>query len=253
MKIVYHPDYNEVYASDPAAAAGRIEAILKELKDKYDFVEPKPASEDDLKRVHTQFHIDFIKRNSDRYETLYEIACLAAGGAILAAELGMTGESAFGLIRPPGHHASSDHCWGFCFFNNIAIALAKLQAENRIQKALILDFDLHFGDGTDNIFAGSEIKYFQPQIRDRGAFIEAIKKKFEVEREYDILAVSAGFDRHVEDWGGLLTTDDYRVIGQAVKEAAQKICQGRRFAVLEGGYNHRVLGKNVKAFLEGLE
>jgi len=131
--------------------------------------------------------------------------------------------------------------------------LAKLQAENRIQKALILDFDLHFGDGTDNIFAGSKIKYFQPQTRDREGFIEEIKKKFEVEREYDILAVSAGFDRHVEDWGGLLTIDDYRIIGQAVKEAAQKICQGRRFAVLEGGYNHKVLGKNVKAFLEGLE
>ena len=253
MKIVYHPDYNEVYTSDPAAAAGRMEAILKELAGEYDFLEPSPASEDDLKRVHTQSHIECIKRNPYSYEDLYEIACLAAGGAILAAELGMKGESAFGLIRPPGHHASSDHCWGFCFFNNIAIALAKLQAENRIQKALILDFDLHFGDGTDNIFTGTKIKYFQPQVRSRGDFIEAIKKKFEVEKEYDILAVSAGFDRHVDDWGGLLTTEDYRIIGQAVKEAAQKNCQGRRFAVLEGGYNHLVLGKNVKAFLEGLE
>jgi acetoin utilization deacetylase AcuC-like enzyme len=251
MKIVYHPDYNKVYAADPAAEAGRIEAILTELKSKYDFLEPKPASEEDLKRVHTKSHIEIIKR--DRYETLYGIACLAAGGAILTAELGMTGESAFGLIRPPGHHASSDSCWGFCFFNNIAVALAKLRAENRIQKALILDFDLHFGDGTDNIFAGSKIKYFQPQIRHREGFIEEINKKFAVEREYDILAVSAGFDRHVEDWGGLLTTDDYRIIGQAVKEAAQKICQGRRFAVLEGGYNHKVLGKNVKAFLEGMQ
>jgi acetoin utilization deacetylase AcuC-like enzyme len=253
MKIVYHPNYNTVYASDPAAEAGRMEAIFMELQGKYDFLEPEPASEDDLKRVHTQSHIDLIERNPNRYENPYEIGCLAAGGAILAAELGMKGESSFGLIRPPGHHASSDHCWGFCFFNNIAVALAKLQAENRIQKALILDFDLHFGDGTDNIFAGSKIKYFQPPTRDRKGFIEEINKKFQVEREYDILAVSAGFDRHVEDWGGLLTTEDYRIIGQAVKEAAQKICQGRRFAVLEGGYNHKVLGKNVKAFLEGLE
>lgn len=249
MKIIYHPDYNEVYASDPAARAGRIEAILKELKGKYDFLEPEPASEDDLKRVHTQSHIDFIKRNSH----LYKIACLAAGGAILAAELAMKGEPAFGLIRPPGHHASPDRCWGFCFFNNIAIALAKLQAENRIQKALILDFDLHFGDGTNNIFAESEIKYFQPKTRNKEGFIEEIKKKFEVEKDYDILAVSAGFDRHLEDWGGMLTTDDYRTIGKAVKEAAQKICQERRFAVLEGGYNYRVLGKNVKAFLEGFD
>jgi acetoin utilization deacetylase AcuC-like enzyme len=252
MKIVYHPDYLGIYASDPAAAAGRLEPIVKELQGTYDFLEPKPAGEDDLRRVHTQSHVDFIKMNPERYENLYKTACLAAGGAILAAELAMKGESAFGLIRPPGHHASPDHCWGFCYFNNIAIALAKLRAENRIQKALILDFDLHYGDGTDNIFAGSKINYFQPQIRAREGFVEEIKQKFEIEKDYDILAISAGFDRHVEDWVGILTTADYRVIGQAAKEAAQKICQGRRFAVLEGGYNHSVLGKNVKAFLEGL-
>ena len=87
MIIVYHPDYQKVYASDPAARAGRIEAILKELKDYYDFLEPEPASEDDLKRVHTQSHIDSIKRNP----LLYQVACLSAGGAILAAELAMRG------------------------------------------------------------------------------------------------------------------------------------------------------------------
>ncbi len=248
MKVVYHPRYTEVYASDPAASPGRIEAILKELEGEYDFVEPEAASEEDLRQVHTKYHIESIKRDKH----LYEIACLAAGGAIKAAQIAMEGEPSLGLIRPPGHHASPDHCWGFCYFNNIAVALAKLQSENLIDNALILDFDLHFGDGTNNFFEGSEIKYFHPEARNREGFIDGIVRRFQEDKDYSILAVSAGFDRHVEDWGGLLTTDDYRTIGKLVKEAAERNCQGRRFAVLEGGYNHNVLGKNVKAFLEGL-
>ena len=248
MKVVYHPRYTEVYASDPAASPGRIEAILKELEGEYDFVEPQAASEDDLSRVHTQHHIESIKRDKH----LYDIACLAAGGAIKAAQVAMEGEPSFGLLRPPGHHASPDHCWGFCYFNNIAVALARLQSENLIDNALILDFDLHFGDGTSNFFAGSKSQYFQPGAQDRQRFVEEIINEFQQKKGYSILAVSAGFDRHVEDWGGQLTTDDYRTIGKLVKEAAERNYQGRRFAVLEGGYNHNVLGKNVKAFLEGL-
>jgi len=248
MKIVYHPRYTEVYASDPAASPGRIEAVLKELEGKYDFVEPQAASENDLRRVHTDNHIQSIKRDKH----LYEVACLAAGGAIKAAQIAMEGEASFGLIRPPGHHASPDHCWGFCYFNNIAVALARLQDENLIEQALILDFDLHFGDGTDNFFEGSNIKYFHPEAGNREAFIDQIALKFNEEKSYSILAVSAGFDRHIEDWGGLLNTDDYRIIGRLVKEAAERNCKGRRFAVLEGGYNHDVLGRNVRAFVEGL-
>jgi len=248
MKVIYHPEYQKVYASDPAATAGRMEAILKELKG-YDFIEPEPASEDDLRRVHTQSHIDSIKRDS----LLYRAACLSAGGAISAAELAWDKAPTFGLIRPPGHHASADHCWGFCFFNNIAVALAKLKDAGKINRVFILDFDLHFGDGTRNIFAGSQIVYFQPRAGERQGFLDEIEKRLKIEKEYQILAVSAGFDRHEEDWGGMLKTEDYRTIGKLVKDASHNICQGRRFALLEGGYNHQVLGKNVKAFLEGLE
>ncbi|MCX5896209.1 MAG: histone deacetylase family protein [Proteobacteria bacterium] len=249
MKIIYHPLYTEIYSSDPASESGRIEAILKELEGAYQFLKPQPATEDDIKRVHGSSHIHSIKRDP----FLYEIACLAAGGAIMAAEMAMKDEPAFGLIRPPGHHASFDHYWGFCFFNNIAVALAKLRAEKRIEKALIVDFDLHFGDGTDNIFSGTGIEYFQPTVDNRERFVKIIEKKLTEESAYDILAVSAGFDRHVDDWGGELTTEDYRTIGALVKEAAEKVCRGRRFAVLEGGYNHSVLGRNVKSFLEGLD
>jgi acetoin utilization deacetylase AcuC-like enzyme len=226
-----------------------MEGILREIEGEYDFIEPKPASEDDLERVHTRFYINSV--NSDSF--LYEVAKLAAGGAIKAAELAMEGEPSFGLIRPPGHHAGANSAWGFCYFNNIAIALAKLQAQDQIKSSLILDFDLHFGDGTNNIFAGSMIRYFQPTPRSREAFIEEIETTLLRETRYHILAVSAGFDRHLEDWGGQLSTEDYRTIGRLIKEAAENNCQGRRFAVLEGGYNHQVLGKNVRSFLEGLE
>jgi acetoin utilization deacetylase AcuC-like enzyme len=249
LKIVYHELYKEVYTSDPAADPGRIESILRTLEGKYRFVQPEPAAESDLRRVHTQFHIESIKRDHH----LYEIACLAAGGAINAAQIAMAGEAVFGLIRPPGHHASPDHCWGFCFFNNIAVALAKLREEGLIKRALILDFDLHFGDGTDNYFRGSNTRYFQPGASERAAFIREIETIFSEEKGYDILAVSAGFDRHVADWGGQLSTDDYRTIGKLVREAAENNCRGRRFAVLEGGYNHDVLGTNVEAFLQGME
>jgi acetoin utilization deacetylase AcuC-like enzyme len=248
MKIAFHPRFTEVYTSDPAAASGRMEAIVKELKGSYDFVEPQEASEDDLKRVHVPGHIESVKR--DRH--VYEIALLSAGGAIRAALIAINGEASFGLIRPPGHHASPDHCWGFCYFNNIAVALAKLRDEGLIKNALILDFDLHFGDGTSNMFEDSDIKYFHPEAQNREAFLQQISQKFDTEKDYSLLAISAGFDRHVDDWGGLLTTDDYRTIGRLSKEAAERNCEGRRFAVLEGGYNHSVLGKNVRAFVDGL-
>jgi acetoin utilization deacetylase AcuC-like enzyme len=249
MKIIYHPQYLEIYSSDPAGKSGRIEAIHQELEGSFTFLQPVPAAEQDIKRVHAPQLIRSIKEDPE----LYEIACLAAGGAIMAAETALAGEPAFGLIRPPGHHASSDHCWGFCFFNNIAVALAKLRVEKKIEKALIIDFDLHFGDGTNEIFTGTSISYFQPDTDHREVFMQRLARKLEDAAGYDILAVSAGFDRHVDDWGGELFTEDYYEIGSLLKKAAERVCRSRRFAVLEGGYNHSVLGKNVKSFIEGFE
>ncbi len=248
MKVIFHPRFYEVYTSDPAAAKGRMEAITKELKGEFDFIEPQAASEEHLALVHGTGHIQNIKRNS----IVYELGILAAGGAILAAELAFKGEPAFGLIRPPGHHASPHSCWGFCYFNNIAIAIKKLIAEEKIKKALILDFDLHYGDGTANIFGGSkEVSYHHPEGTNREIFMKHLEEDLRKEKGYDIIGVSAGFDRHVEDWGGLLRTEDYFSIGKLVKELSISQCQGRRFGVLEGGYNHSVLGRNVKSFLQG--
>jgi len=248
MKVIFHPRFYEVYTSDPAAAPGRMEPMVKALEKEYEFIEPEPASERDLGRVHGKSHIQFVKAEPH----VYELGILAAGGSIQAAEMAFEGQPAFGLIRPPGHHASPHSCWGFCYFNNIAIAIKKLLSEEKIKSALILDFDLHYGDGTSNTFSGSiSVSYFHPEGTRREGFLEEVRTSLQTERPYDIIAISAGFDRHEEDWGGLLKTEDYFTIGEWARKAALEHCQGRRFGVLEGGYNHSVLGRNVKSFLQG--
>jgi acetoin utilization deacetylase AcuC-like enzyme len=245
MKVFFHPDFYQSYTYDPAAAIGRMEAIVGEIKDMVTFVEPLPASEEDIAACHSPLHIARVKG-----EGVYEIAALAAGGAIAAAETGLK-EPAFGLIRPPGHHASRDSAWGFCYFNNMAIALEKLKRAGLINTAKVLDFDLHFGDGTVNILGGrGYVTILNSAAASRSAYLKEVEK-FLMDKEVDIIGISAGFDHHVEDWGGLLHTEDYREMGRMVKEAA-KVNGGGCFAILEGGYNHRVLGKNCRALLEGL-
>ena len=159
MKVIFHKRFYEVYAHDPAALPGRMEAIVNALEGEFEFVEPELASDRDIERVHGREHVRSIKDDA----LLYEVASLAAGGSILTCELAFQGQPAFGLIRPPGHHASPHSCWGFCYFNNVAIAIKKLLSAGKIKSALILDFDLHFGDGTANTFAEShEVTYVHP-------------------------------------------------------------------------------------------
>ncbi|MBI5894895.1 MAG: histone deacetylase family protein [Desulfobacterales bacterium] len=245
MQVYFHKDFYDVYSSDPAAASGRMEAIVRAIESHVAFCTFSPATEDDLLRVHPRRHITSI-----RQEGVYEIAALAAGGAIAAAESSLN-EPSFALIRPPGHHASADSCWGFCFFNNMAVSLHRLRAAGRIKKAFILDFDLHFGDGNVNLLENeSWVEILNPEAAHRSTYLNQVQRALEATTA-DVIAVSAGFDNHLEDWGGLLTTEDYRTMGAWVREAARRN-QGGCYGILEGGYNHAVLGENVLAFLEGL-
>lgn len=244
MKVVFHERFKEVYTSDPAAAPGRMEAIASALEGLYEFVEPSPASEEDVLLIHTPSHLSYVKGLGK----VYPIALLAVGGALKAAELAMGGEPCFALIRPPGHHASPGSCWGFCYFNNVAIAVEKLIRAGAARRAVIVDFDLHFGDGTEAAFRGrDDVCYRHLPSRDFLADAE----RFLEARDFDVLAVSAGFDRALEDWGGLMSERDYYELGRILRGASERKCGGRRFAVLEGGYNKEALGRYVRAFLEG--
>ena len=245
MRVYFHKDCCTVYTYDPAAAAGRMEAIVEVIAPHVDICPFSPASENDLLAVHPDHHIQNIRK-----ESLYDIAALAAGGAIQAAEAGME-EPSFALIRPPGHHASADSCWGFCYFNNMAVSLCKLRTIGRIQTAFILDFDMHYGDGTVNILGRQPwVDILNPHAFDRRAYLDQVKRALDITRA-DVIAVSAGFDNHIQDWGNLLITDDYRTMGAWVRQAANRN-NGGCYGILEGGYNHDVLGENVLAFLEGM-
>ncbi len=245
MKIIFHHDFYQVYTSDPASAPERMQSIVTVISKHYEFLEPTPAKEEDIAAVHTLSHIDHVKGLG-----LYDISALAAGGAIQAAFIGVK-EPCFALIRPPGHHASADSSWGFCYFNNMAVALEKLKREKAIERAFVLDIDLHFGDGTVNIFRKKDyVSVFNASSNDRKSYLEGIAKELK-EQQSDIIGISAGFDNHKHDWGGLLETEDYTTIGEMVRNT----CEGKRcgyFAILEGGYNHQVLGHNVLALLHGM-
>ncbi len=245
MKVIFHEDFYQVYTSDPAAEQGRMEAIVDVIESEVEFVAAESASESDLASVHTKDHILSV-----RQEGLYPIAALAAGGAIQAAIQGLT-EPCFGLIRPPGHHASVGSSWGFCYFNNMAIAIETLKRKNQIRSAYVLDIDMHYGDGTIDILGNKDyISIYNSGSHNRKSYMDEITREMENCRA-DIIGISAGFDNHEKDWGGVLKTEDYFEIGQKVRKAALR-CNGGCFGILEGGYNHNVLGHNVLALIQGL-
>ena len=246
MKVVFHEAFYKVYASDPAAAAGRLEPVVDAISPYVTFIPAECAEEKQITAVHTERHIRRVKDSGT-----FTMAALAAGGAIQTATLGLSAP-AFGLLRPPGHHASTDSAWGFCYFNNMAIAIQHLRKTGKIERALVLDIDLHFGDGNVNTLgAVPGVRIVNPESSDREAYLREVANCLEAS-SVDVIALSAGFDHHIDDWGGLLLTEDYEEIGRLVRKAADRQ-QAGAFALLEGGYNHDVLGQNVLALIRGLD
>jgi acetoin utilization deacetylase AcuC-like enzyme len=249
--------------------------ILKELG--YEFLEPKPASEDDLLKAHDVDYVWNVKKSlvddpdTPAYDNIYEFARLSAGGAILAAKVG-----GFSIMRPPGHHAGINgaalgaHTRGFCYFNNIAIAVKHLD-----KRTLILDVDGHHGNGTQEIFLGDEkVTYVSlhrhpnypgtgvvhdgnclnfPLPPDCGDEVYARildKALSSVDAEkFEVVAVSAGFDAHAGDLASLgLTEKGYTEIGKRIARLRK-----HTFFVLEGGYQGENVGKNIHQLLKAFE
>jgi acetoin utilization deacetylase AcuC-like enzyme len=246
MKVIFHEKFYNVYTSDPAAENGRIESIIEAISGRVELIDAVEASIEDIEAVHTSAHIKRIKSMG-----LHEIASLAAGGATQSAEIGMK-EPCFALIRPPGHHASSDSAWGFCFYNNMAVAIEYLKRIGAIRNAFVLDIDLHYGDGNVNILGKKGyVEICNPASTQSDLYLKEVAGELE-NLKTDVIGISAGFDNHKEDWGGVLSTDDYYEIGRLVRETAGRTGAGY-FAILEGGYNHKVLGHNALALIQGME
>ncbi len=262
MKIVFHPRFLHEIDDTPAGEIGRLEPSLELLKANYPdpriFVKPKTATMEDLLRAHSSAHIASIKNHYSRtHPQLYEMARLAAGAALECAELAVKGKPTFGLIRPPGHHASANSSWGFCYFCNLAVALLYLREKYKKKRAFILDFDLHTGDGNINILRSYGGKHRQdyeilnPNAQSEGIYLEVVQEALDNARKCDIIAVSAGFDQGLEDWGNLLSENAYLELGKMIKDFSDERCGGVRFALLEGGYNPQAMARHIGAFLKG--
>jgi acetoin utilization deacetylase AcuC-like enzyme len=276
-KIIYSEKclgYGQLHIEDPERVR-RTAEILKGLD--YEFLEPQSASEDDLLKAHDTEYIWNLKKSmvedpdTPAYDNIFEFARLSAGGAILAAEVG-----GFSIMRPPGHHCGRNgaalgaYTRGFCYLNNIAIAVKYLN-----KPTLILDIDGHHGNGTQEIFEGdSKVKYVSlhrapnypgtgntsvgnainfPLWADCGdeAYLETLDGALSVVNpdEFEVVAVSAGFDTHAGDLASLgLTEKGYREIGRRVASFKK-----HTFFVLEGGYQGENNGKDIHALVKAFE
>ena len=241
--VVYSEDFLTDYRTVDCENPDRASAIRYAIQDTVDFIDPEPCTEDDLLRCHTKALIGTVEWDQE----ILSVAKKAAGGAIKAAEIALERPS-FALIRPPGHHAGRTFNGGFCFFNNMAIALNSLLSRGMIKRALIVDIDLHYGNGTEDIVRGDDrISFWNIDTVGREEFFADLEAALKTAHDYDIVGCSAGFDTYLRDWGGILFTDDYRKIARMITSSNRRF-----FTILEGGYYIQDLGKNVASYLNGI-
>jgi len=214
----------------------------------------------------------------------WDAALRAAGAAIAATDAVIAGEmpNAFCAVRPPGHHACRDKAMGFCFFNNVAIAAKYALDRHGLKRVAIVDFDVHHGNGTEDIVAGDErilmVSFFQHpfyppggSLSDAGNLVNmpvpAYTKGMDVrelieatwmprleEFKPEMIFISAGFDAHREDDMGQmgLVEQDYAWITDRIKSVAERHGKGRIVSCLEGGYALSALGRSVEAHIRVL-
>lgn len=302
MTIIYHKRYMDhlqggfMHPESPERLKATIERLEEEGLWK-DVVEPGPASEEDLLRIHTDAYTDMLRNfgegplDPDTYmrEETWEIAQLAAGGGVLAGDLAFEKKRpVFGLLRPPGHHATDCRAMGFCYLNNIAISAAKQVAEGR-GKVAIVDVDLHHGNGTNDSFGGNdEVLYVSTHqyphypgtgvLGDIGTgqgkgytvnlpfpggcgdstFEYAFDKVIEpVIRQFgpSALMISIGGDSHYSDpLGGLaLSSEGYIGIINRLIGISKELCDNRTSFYLEGGYDVDALAEIIAGIVASFD
>lgn len=269
-----HPTGHHVHPESPER--------LRRLQERFpDYVEGSPASREQIERIHRERYVEGIDAiggetwlDADTFAgpTTWEAARLAAGCAIEAVD-----REGFALVRPPGHHALSAGAMGFCIFNNVAIAARHAQVEHGLARVVIVDFDVHHGNGTEALFRADPSVLFVslhqwpfwpgtggpgtndettvnvplPAGSGNAEYLAAFEEVVEPAArafEPDLVLVSAGFDAHVADPLAemALDADGFREVARRCATLAPRVA-----AVLEGGYNLETLPGLVEAALEG--
>ncbi len=289
----------------PENAARLLPAVehLKSLANDAAYRRPKwePASLARIQRVHTRSYVDEVKtfaaagggqieQDTVLSSKSYDVALLAAGAVCDAVERIDRGEdlTAFCLVRPPGHHALSDQAMGFCLFNNIAVGARLATQELGYERVLIVDWDVHHGNGTqatfwddpkvgyfsmhrDNFYPGTgrasetgdgpgkgttknvPIKFGTPRDAQLQLFQQSLTE-FAEEMQPQLVLISAGFDAHKDDPIGSLDleAEDFDTMTRIVTEIANKHAEGKIISVLEGGYNPLALALCIAQHLAAL-
>ena len=262
-------------------------------------IEPREATHKEIETIHTPSYVEYIAGTAGQSSVYldpdtatspesYEIAKLAVGGVCNAIDSVMEKkvDNAFALVRPPGHHAEADSAAGFCIFNNIAIGAMHAILKHHLKKVLIVDWDLHHGNGTQHSFySDPRVLYFSthqyPYYPGTGSlqeigqgkaegytinvplsvgagdasFVKIFRKILQpvaLKFKPQLVLLSAGFDTYYQDpLGGMrVTADGFAALTRILMNIAESYCNGRFVAVLEGGYHLAGLTQSVKAVLE---
>lgn len=264
-------------------------------------IEPRDATREEITLVHTPEHYNkiastkgkprvFLDADTTTSAASFDAAVRAAGGTISAIDSVLKGEvdRAFPIVRPPGHHAEADRPMGFCLFNNVAVGAAYLTEVKGLERVLVIDWDVHHGNGTQHIFEdSSKVLYFsthqfpfypgtgaaeeigtgegkgytinvplEPEMGDNEfikIFDEILSPVIE-QYKPEFILVSAGFDIFFEDpLGGMkVTPEGFAKLTRQLCDQADKICNGNIIFLLEGGYNLDGLWISTKEMLEEL-
>jgi len=265
----------------------------------------RPATDDELALAHDRSYVELVKHELANVEGVKQLstgdtdvtreslaaARAAAGGVLNAADAVASGrmKNAFCAVRPPGHHATQNRGMGFCIFNNVAIAARYLQKVHGIRRVLIVDFDYHHGNGTQDIFydddsvfyfsthhygaypgtgsptetgagkaVGTKVNVAMTPGSGDAQFLDVFQKRLvPAARQFkpDFILISAGFDGMRNDILGQfdITPDGYAAMTRIVVDLANELCQGRIVSVLEGGYRLDGLSESVVAHVRTLE